>query len=99
MLGQFECVLDGRLGMSPTSVGISFTATVRKRLHGSYRTVLAISSGWVIQHGHGWAYSLSADFGSAVIVGIAATPLAPVAKDLASSLQAAADAVCLVRRS
>jgi hypothetical protein len=39
-----------------------------------------------------------ANLGKAVLIGLAATPLAPVAKDLASSLQAAAAAVGTVKR-
>lgn len=43
------------------------------------------------------AYLHSAQCGIAVLVGFIATPLAPIAKDLASSLQAAASAVGSVR--
>ena len=42
-------------------------------------------------------YFTSAQFGAAVLVGLIATPLAPIAKDLASSLAAAAGAVKSVR--
>jgi hypothetical protein len=62
-------------------------------------TILAIFSGWIFRRDSGWAYFGSANFALSAIVGIAATPLAPVAKDLASSLQAAAGAVRLVKRS
>ncbi|HEY2658929.1 MAG TPA: hypothetical protein VGI79_04350 [Caulobacteraceae bacterium] len=43
------------------------------------------------------AYLVSAQCGLAVLVGFIATPLAPIAKDLASSLQAAVGAVGSVR--
>jgi hypothetical protein len=39
------------------------------------------------------AYPFSTDFWTAVLAGLIAVPLAPIAKDLASSLQAAATAV------
>jgi cytochrome bd-type quinol oxidase subunit 2 len=45
-----------------------------------------------------WSYFASGQFGLALLVGLSATPLAPVAKDLASSLQAAAAAVGAARR-
>jgi hypothetical protein len=45
-----------------------------------------------------WSYFVSGQFGLAFAVGLSATPLAPVAKDLASALQAAASAVGSARR-
>ncbi|MGA7864371.1 MAG: hypothetical protein WA709_04255 [Stellaceae bacterium] len=98
VLGQFDAVLMAVLDVAYER-GDQLYRNGSKAAAMVVSTVLAIFSGWVIQHGHGWAYFLSADFGLAAIVGIAATPLAPVAKDLASSLQAAAGAVRLVRRS
>jgi len=46
----------------------------------------------------GWSNFWPDGFFEAILIGLVATPLAPVAKDLASSLQAAAAAVTAVRR-
>jgi hypothetical protein len=56
--------------------------------------VLALAAGWMIQ---GAAFGV-AGAAEAILVGLVATPLAPVAKDLASTLQAAAAAVTAVRQ-
>jgi hypothetical protein len=61
--------------------------------------LLAVAGGWII-YGNDpagaadlWGYFKTRTFGLALLVGLSAAPLAPVAKDLASSLQAAASAV------
>jgi hypothetical protein len=98
VLGQFDAVLMAVLDVAYER-GDQLYRNGSKVAAMVVSTVLAIFFGWIIHHGLGWDYFGSADFGLAAIVGIAATPLAPVAKDLASSLQAAAGAVRLVRRS
>jgi hypothetical protein len=47
---------------------------------------------------HWWSYFGTRDFFVALLVGVGAAPVAPVAKDLASSLQAAVTAVGAARR-
>ncbi len=56
---------------------------------------LAVFGGWTIQSAD---YFHSALFGQALIVGLLATPLAPVAKDLSSAVQAGAKAVQAMRK-
>jgi hypothetical protein len=46
----------------------------------------------------GLGYFGSWHFGVALLVGLSATPLAPIAKDLATSLQAAVGTIRMVRR-
>jgi len=45
-----------------------------------------------------WAFLHSADFGRALIVGILATPLAPIAKDLSTALASAVNTMQLVKK-
>jgi hypothetical protein len=44
-------------------------------------------------------YLKSSEYITAIVIGLVSTPLAPVAKDLASSLQAAANAVNTVKQA
>jgi hypothetical protein len=57
--------------------------------------VLAVLGGWTIQPS---GYFQSAVFGQALIAGLLAAPLAPVAKDLASAVQVATKAVQSMRK-
>ncbi len=63
--------------------------------------VLAVLGGWAI-HSKEYAvfsdYCFSASGGQAFIIGLLATPLAPVAKDLSSAVQAGAKAVQAVKK-
>jgi hypothetical protein len=66
--------------------------------------LLAVAAGWIIYYrdpgvaGNPWGYFGTSTFVLALLVGLSAAPMAPVAKDLASSLQAAASAVAAARR-
>jgi len=57
--------------------------------------LLSLVAGWMIV---GWPQFWPDGVVEAILIGLVATPLAPVAKDLASSLQAAAAAVTAVRQ-
>jgi hypothetical protein len=56
---------------------------------------LAVLGGWTIQPAN---YFHSSFFGQALIAGFLATPLAPVAKDLSSAVQAGAKAIQAMRK-
>ncbi|MGA2651584.1 MAG: hypothetical protein ABSF28_13715 [Terracidiphilus sp.] len=57
--------------------------------------LLAVAAGWSLTGNTFWA---SQNFGLSVLVGLLATPLAPVAKDLSSALAAAVNAMQVVKR-
>jgi hypothetical protein len=65
-------------------------------------TILGAVGGWLVYGGgttaSAWGYFGSWHFGVALLVGLSATPLAPIAKDLATSLQAAVGTIRMVRR-
>jgi len=89
VLGQFEAVVSAVLDEAYERAdqryrnGTKLRATI-------IATVLAVIGGWVL-YGISWQLALS------FLVGLSATPLAPIAKDLASSLQAASKAVGTVK--
>ena len=69
-----------------------------KVLAGIFAILLAISAGALLDGVHSWADVLSyPDIGKALMAGVIAVPLAPVAKDLTSSLQAAVTAMKAVK--
>jgi hypothetical protein len=99
VLGQFDAVLSAVLDAAYER-GDQKYRNACKLLATAVATVLAVIGGWLV-YGSGhpvWDYFASWQFGLSLIVGLSATPLAPVAKDLASSLQAAAAAVGAARR-
>jgi hypothetical protein len=57
--------------------------------------LLAVAGGWILD---GSAFLGSKDMGLAVLVGLLATPLAPIAKDLSSALGAAVNAMQVVQK-
>ena len=61
--------------------------------------LLAVAAGWMIGGEPFWTYLLSKSGGIAVIVGLLATPLAPIAKDLSSALAVAVNTMQLVKKS
>jgi hypothetical protein len=71
-----------RLGAAVTAVVLSVWAGALASAHGVMGDALPLEKYW-----------FSDQFGAAVLAGLIAVPLAPMAKDLASSLQAAAKAV------
>jgi hypothetical protein len=63
-----------------------------KVVAGGVSVVLAVLGGWVQAH-TSWAYLWSQDLAIAALTGLIATPLAPIAKDLASAVTAGANAI------
>ncbi|MGA3306400.1 MAG: hypothetical protein ABSC26_10395 [Stellaceae bacterium] len=61
--------------------------------------LLAVVAGWLLRTGTTTEYLQSPIFLEAILVGLVSTPLAPVAKDLTSSLQAAANAMNTVKKA
>jgi hypothetical protein len=57
--------------------------------------LLAMAGGWCLDGNSFW---VSKDLGLAVLVGLLATPLAPIAKDLSSALGAAVNAMQVVKK-
>ncbi len=100
VLGQFDVVVSAALDAAYER-GDQKYRNACKLCATAVATALAVIAGWII-HARGLApggaasfadYVSTSDFDIALIIGLGATPLAPVAKDLASALQAAAAAV------
>jgi hypothetical protein len=97
VLGQFDVILSAVLDAAYER-GDQLYRNASKACATGVSTLLALATGWLILGGGLMAYVTSWHFGFAFIVGISATPLAPMAKDLSTSLQAAAAAVGFVKR-
>ncbi len=67
-----------------------------RSLAAAIAVVLAVVGGWLIDGAGFWH---GRDFGLALVVGLLATPLAPVAKDLSTALATAVDTMQLVRKA
>ena len=97
VLGQFDAVLSAVLdaayerGDQQYRNGSKFMAM-------AVSTILGVVAGWIVFRNDPGGYWWTGNFALSFVIGISATPLAPVAKDLASSLQAAVSAVGLVKR-
>jgi hypothetical protein len=93
VLGQFDTVLSAALDAAYER-GDQKYRNAAKLLAMLVATGLAGVGGWIV-----FAGSLTAgNIALSLLVGVSATPLAPVAKDLASSLQAAVAAVSTLKR-
>lgn len=66
-----------------------------RSLAGVFAVVLAVAAGWSLTGAGFWT---SSDLALAVLVGLLATPLAPVAKDISSALAAAVNAIQVVKK-
>jgi len=100
VLGQFDVIVSAVLDAAYER-GDQKYRNACKFLAMAVATVMAVIAGWLIygKPAEGiWSYFLSWQFCVSAIIGLSATPLAPVAKDLASSLQAAAAVVSTVKR-
>lgn len=60
--------------------------------------ILALAAGYLVQGGGLGAFLLSPDGGRAFLVGVLATPLAPIAKDLSTALATAVNTMQLVKK-
>jgi hypothetical protein len=90
VLGQFDAVLSAVLDAAYER-GDQKYRNACKAIGSLIAIVLAGIAGWLV-------YGNWRELWISVLVGASATPLAPVAKDLASALQAAATAVSLAKR-
>ncbi|MGD0548525.1 MAG: hypothetical protein ABR991_11950 [Terracidiphilus sp.] len=64
----------------------------------AFAMLLAFLGGWILQNGTLGSYLTSNDLWLALITGVLATPLAPIAKDLSSALVTAVNAMQLVKK-
>jgi hypothetical protein len=63
-----------------------------------FAVILAFVGGWTLAGGDFSAYWWSKDMGMAVIAGLLATPLAPIAKDLSSALACAVNTMQALKK-
>jgi hypothetical protein len=99
-LGQFDAVVSAVLDAAYERADQQYR-NASKVLATAVATVLGAVGGWLVYgspSGSVWGYFVSWHFALALVVGLSAAPLAPLAKDLATSLQAAATAVRATRR-
>jgi len=96
VLGQFDVVVSAALDAAYER-GDQIYRNACKLLSMAVATLMGVAGGWLVFGSSAtaslWDYFSSSQFGLAVLVGVSATPLAPMAKDLASSLQAAVAAM------
>jgi len=100
-LGRFDASIDAKLDAGYGRADQQYR-NVARAIAGVTALVLAALAGGILWGGgHGGfdpgAYFTSRDFLLALLVGAIAVPIAPVAKDLASTLQAAAQAAQSVK--
>ena len=94
--GRFDAIVSAALDAGFERADQRYRAVARAWACAA-AVVLAVFSGWLIDT-HGTSpislqdYLSGGDFLTAVLIGLVSTPLAPVAKDLASSLNTAASA-------
>jgi hypothetical protein len=97
VLGQFDVVLSAALDAAYER-GDQKYRNAPKICATGVATALAAAAGWIVYGDPLWTYLTSWHFGLALVVGLSATPLAPMAKDISTALQAAAGAVGAVKR-
>jgi hypothetical protein len=97
ILGRFDVLVDTILDAGYERADQLYRNSA-KFLAAVVATVLAIVAGWMLQTSPSFIdYIGSKQFLLSVLIGIIATPLAPIAKDLSSTLNAAVKAVSSVR--
>ena len=101
VLGQFDAIVSAVLDTAYERADQKYRNAC-KCLTMLVATLLGGIGGWLIfgssASGSVFAYFGTWQFGLSLLVGLSATPLAPVAKDLTTSLQAAVAAVRTVKR-
>jgi hypothetical protein len=97
VFGRFDLVLSSFLDKGYQRADQSYRNKA-KAWSMAVSVVLAFLGGWTINSGTFGQYIFSADIGKALLTGLLATPLAPVAKDLSSALSAGVKAFQLVRK-
>jgi hypothetical protein len=93
VLGQFDVVLSAKLDAAYERADQLYRNGC-KALSFAFSAIFGVLGGWLISS----PATHFSDLMLGLLIGISATPLAPVAKDLASSLQAAVGAFQSVRR-
>jgi len=96
VLGQFDAVLSAVLDTAYER-GDQKYRNASKCLAMVVATILGAVGGWIV-FGGGSSYFGTSNFALSALVGFVATPLAPIAKDLATSLQAAVSAASTLKR-
>lgn len=96
---RFDLIVTAMLDESYQCADQVFRNAMRG-LAAAIAVVLAIAGGWMVNSAtvSFGAYLVSPDFGRALLVGLLATPLAPVAKDLSTALATAVNAMQLVKK-
>jgi hypothetical protein len=97
VLGQFDVVLSAALD-SAYERGDQAYRNASKFLAMAVSTLLAAIGGWIIFGADSQPYFSTGNFAFCLFTGAIATPLAPVAKDLASRLQDAVSAMNKLKR-
>jgi len=81
VLGRFDAILDAQMDAGFERADQQYRNSA-KVLAAGFAILLAISGMWIVQHQE----MTTNDFLQALLLGIVSTPLAPIAKDLASAL-------------
>ena len=97
VFGRFDLVLTAYLDKGYQRADQSYRNKA-KAWSMAVSVVLAFLGGWVVNGGAFVQYFWTIDMGKALLTGLLATPLAPVAKDLSSALTAGVKAVQLARK-
>jgi len=63
-----------------------------------FAVLLAFIGGWIVKNSSFWDYIHSNDLGIALMAGLLATPLAPIAKDLSSALATAVNTMQQIKK-
>jgi hypothetical protein len=94
LLGRFDAIVGAILDAAYERGDQRYRNTAKIAACG-FAVALALAGGWV---NYGDAFSDPKNFLTALLIGLISTPLAPIAKDLSSSLQAAVKAVGVLKR-
>jgi hypothetical protein len=94
---RFDLILTAMLDEVYQEGDLRYTNGTRF-IAGIFALMLACVGGWVVKGGGFCAYFGSNDLWRALIAGVLAIPLAPVAKDLSSALVAAVNSMQLVKK-
>jgi len=91
LLGRFNAGIDATMDGAFELADQQYR-NASKILAAAFSLILAVVAGWLVDGGH-LDQLFYPDLGEAILAGLIAVPLAPVAKDLTSSLQAAVTAM------
>ena len=106
-MGSFEKIFSSMAERNQGKMGLLAGGDLQKNLGNFWEGItrirealggmilLAVAGGWILD---GTSFLGSKDMGLAVLVGLLATPLAPIAKDLSSALGAAVNAMQIVQK-